>query len=330
MHPTKLNSSSNELLGISIKIFLNISLIILILFLLTACNNKQSQKEKINTTEIRTSRYIVYKNFPSKFVSSRNIEVWLPDGYDSSKALPALYMFDGQNIFHGKKGWIENKYNHGWQVDETLDSLFLTGIAPKLIVIGIFNTGIKRRSEYMPAKPKDEIEKRILKAEKWEQEEYKKYGITSDQFLKFIVEELKPFIDANYKTIKERENTFLAGSSMGGLISLYAICEYPNIFGGAACLSTHWPALDGVFIEYLKTNIPNPKNHKIYFDYGTSGLDNKYEPYQLLVDSLMVINGYKKNKNWLTKKFIGEDHNEDFWRDRFHYPIEFFFKNIIN
>ena len=140
-----------------------------------------------------------------------------------------------------------------------------------------------------------------------------------------MVEELKPFIDLKYKTLSGRNNTFLAGSSMGGLISAYAICEYPDIFGAAACFSTNWSALDGVFIEYLKNNIPNSKNHKFYFDYGTLGLDKNYEPYQLMVDSLMVLNGYKSNEDWLTKKFVGEDHNEDFWRARFHYPIKFFF-----
>ena len=102
--------------------------------------------------------------------------------------------------------------------------------------------------------------------------------------------------------------------------------EYPNIFGGAACFSTHWPVLDGVFIEYLKNNLPDPRSHKLYFDYGTLGLDSKYEPYQLIVDSLLTVKGYKTNVNWITKKFEGDDHNEVSWRARFHYPIEFFFR----
>ena len=80
------------------------------------------------------------------------------------------------------------------------------------------------------------------------------------------------------------------------------------------------------FIEYLKSNLPNPLTHKIYFDYGTLGLDAEYEPYQMLVDSLMVRNGYEINKNWITKKFEGDSHHEDDWRKRFHYPIEFFLK----
>jgi|TARA_B100000959_G_scaffold279265_1_gene339101 predicted alpha/beta superfamily hydrolase len=302
-----------------------LSLALSVVFFVLSCTN---QKKTIINNQIPAERYIVYNNFPSKYVSPRNIEVWLPDGYDNIKALPVLYMFDGQNIFHGKKGWINNTYNHGWQVDETLDSLFHLGSVPRMIVVGIFNTGIKRVSEYMPAQPIKEIEKRIIQAEKLLQEDYEKYGITSDQFLKFIVRELIPFIDINYKTIEGRSGTYLAGSSMGGLISAYGICEYPDVFGGAACFSTHWSILDGVFIEYLKNHIPNSELHKLYFDYGTLGLDSEYESYQLIVDSLMMVNGYEENKNWITKKFENDNHNEDFWRARFHYPIEFFFKNI--
>tara|TARA_B110000438_G_scaffold49068_2_gene49495 strand:- start:1329 stop:2258 length:930 start_codon:yes stop_codon:yes gene_type:complete len=296
-------------------------------FFFSSCDNKYNYKETIINNQIPTERYIIHNNFPSKYVSSRNIEVWLPEGYDNIQALPVLYMFDGQNIFHGKKGWTKDTYNHGWQVDETLDSLFNIGKAPRMIVVGIFNTGVKRASEYMPAKPVANIKKRIRLADQWTQDGYKEYGISSNEFLRFLVKELKPFIDNNYKTIKGRNSTFLAGSSMGGLIAAYAICEYPNIFGGAACLSTHWSALDGVFIEYLKNNLPNSEFHKIYFDYGTLGLDGEYEPYQLIVDSLMIKKGYKESKNWMTKKFEGEDHNEDFWRARFHYPIEFFFNS---
>ena len=282
----------------------------------------------LKKNKIKAQKYIVYKNFPSKYVISRDIEIWLPTNYEEVSALPVLYMFDGQNIFHGKKGWINDQYSHGWQVDETLDSLINIGIIPPMMVVGVFNTGAKRFSEYMPAKPKKEIEKRIPNQAKWIQEGYLKHGISSNQFLKFLVEELKPYIDKHYKTKIGRRNTYLAGSSMGGLISAYAICEYPNVFGKAACFSTHWPALDGVFIEYLKNNLPSPKTHKIYFDYGTIGLDSLYEPFQVEVDSLLMRRGYTKGRNWLTKKFEGEDHNEKFWRKRFHFPIKFFFQGL--
>ena len=305
-------------------VFKNI-IFLLLLTISSSCKTKNDKHEVAKINQISNEKFIVHKNFSSKYVLPRDIEIWLPSDYDSLKALPVLYMFDGQNIFHGKKHWYDNSYNHGWQVDEALNSLFLIGKVPRMIVVGIYNLGDMRRSEYMPAKPQEKIEKGIAKSESWAYESFKKYGITSDKFLKFLVKELKPFIDDNYKTFRDRNKTFLAGSSMGGLISLYAICDYPDIFGGAACLSTHWPILDGVFIDYLETKIPDYKNHKIYFDFGTLGLDSLYEPYQLLVDSLMIKRGYTKNKNWLTRKFIGEDHNEDYWRSRFHIPIDFFF-----
>jgi enterochelin esterase-like enzyme len=113
-------------------------------------------------------------------------------------------------------------------------------------------------------------------------------SINSDSYLRFIVEEVKPYIDKTYPTISDRDNTFIAGSSMGGLISMYAICEYPEIFGGAACLSTHWPGIMPMdnnpipesFFSYMEQNLPDPQNHKLYFDYGTETLDAYYLPYQ--------------------------------------------------
>ena len=151
-----------------------ISISILILLMSCSVDNKQ---DNVNQ-QISTERYIVYNDFPSNYISERNIEIWLPNGYDDAKALPVLYMFDGQNIFHGKKAWFDNGYSHGWQVDDTLDSLFDVGSMPRAIVVGIFNTGVKRISEYMPAKPRTEIEKRIPKAQQWVKQGYEKYGLS--------------------------------------------------------------------------------------------------------------------------------------------------------
>ena len=146
----------------------------------------------------------------------------------------------------------------------------------------------------------------------------------SDEYLKFIVTELKPFIDANYATAANLSNTFIIGSSMGGLISLYAASEYPEVFGGAGCVSTHFPLGEGVILEYMKKHLPSPKNHKIYFDYGTETLDAQYEPYQTEADKIMKKKGYKKDKNWITRKFPGEEHSEKSWRKRVDVPITFF------
>lgn len=147
------------------------------------------------------------------------------------------------------------------------------------------------------------------------------------------MKELKPYIDKKYSTFADRANTFIAGSSMGGLISMYAICEYPEVFGGAACLSTHWPGIfqmdnnpvPGVLFSYMKMHLPDPKTHKLYFDYGTATLDALYPPLQNQADDIIRARGYD-DKNWMTKEFPGEDHSEKAWHKRLHIPFEFLLK----
>ena len=155
----------------------------------------------------------------------------------------------------------------------------------------------------------------------------------SDNYLKFLVTELKPLIDRTYSTFPDVNNTFIAGSSMGGLISMYAICEYPQVFGGAACLSTHWPGIFSVennpipnaFLSYLTASLPNPKNHKIYFDYGDQTLDAMYPALQEKVDKVMMMKGFD-GKQWITKFFPGDEHSEKAWRKRLPIPFEFLLK----
>ncbi|MEO1253386.1 MAG: esterase, partial [Bacteroidota bacterium] len=101
-------------------------------------------------------------------------------------------------------------------------------------------------------------------------------------------------------------------------------------FGGAACLSTHWPGIFTVtknpvpaaFLNYLADNLPDPKNHKLYFDFGTETLDAWYEPYQLKADSIIISKGFNK-ENFLSKKFDGDPHDEKAWNRRFHVPLTF-------
>ena len=148
-----------------------------------------------------------------------------------------------------------------------------------------------------------------------------------------IASSLKPFIDSAFKTYPNQQNTFIAGSSIGGLISLYAICEYPNIFGAAACLSTHWigsakrlnPLIPLAFNTYLQQHIPSPKNHKIYFDHGTLTIDSYYKPHQIKIDEVMKNKGYT-GKNWITKEFEGANHTENSWSKRLHIPFTFILK----
>jgi len=256
-----------------------------------------------------------YKNFASKFVEARNIDVWLPSDYSKNKKYAVLYMHDGQNLFNPK----ESYGGVDWGIDETLEKLSGEGKIKAAIVVGIWNTP-KRIIEYAPQKAYDIANRKNIKNSPLA----KPQKAESDEYLKFIVSELKPFIDGNYATAADRTNTFIIGSSMGGLISLYAISEYPEIFGGAGCVSTHFPLGEGIMLEYMKRHLPAPKNHKIYFDYGTETLDAQYEPYQIKADAIMKKKGYKQGKNWMTRKFEGEEHSEKSWRKRVDIPLTFF------
>ena len=151
--------------------------------------------------------------------------------------------------------------------------------------------------------------------------------------MKFIVEEVKPYIDKTYPVYTTANHTAIMGSSMGGLISMYALCEYPEVFGKAACLSTHWVGfldfennpIPESFFRYLTKKLPDPKNHSIYFDYGTETLDASYLKYEYRVDEILKEKGYT-NSNSKNLKFEGENHSENSWQKRIHIPMEFLFK----
>jgi len=146
----------------------------------------------------------------------------------------------------------------------------------------------------------------------------------SDAFLRFLTQELKPYVDEQYRTRTGMPHTYIGGSSMGGLISMYALCEYPERFAGALCLSTHWPvSLENdtpeaaqAIIDYFAENLPAGK--RWYFDYGTEGLDRFYAPYQQRVDSILQAQGYQAGQDWLTQIYPGHGHSERFWRERVH------------
>lgn len=271
------------------------------------------------------------ENFKSNYVTDRNIDVWLPDNYSSSKKYNVLYMHDGQMLYDSEMAW--NK--QAWNVDDVLTKLVTENKIQDVIVVGIWNGGITRHIDYFPQKAFESLtqsqQDSIYKANRSNgQSVFNNQKVNSDNYLKFIVKELKPIIDKKYSVYTDAKHTFIAGSSMGGLISMYAICEYPKVFGGAACISTHWPGIFAVennpipnaFFEYLKKHLPNPKNHKIYFDYGTATLDAMYEPFQLKVDEIMKVKGFT-SQNWSTQKFEGEEHSEKSWNKRLHIPIEF-------
>ncbi len=285
-----------------------------------------------NAIEVKVieGKVIRLSNFKSKFVNARNVDVWLPENYSNQKKYAVLYMHDGQMLFDTTNAW--NKQE--WGIDETMSNLLGQQKIKDCLVVGIWNDGRNRHIDYFPQKPFEALTKAeqdtMYAANRQNGNSIFSGKVQSDNYLKFLVTELKPFIDSAYHTQNDVGNTFIAGSSMGGLISIYAICEYPKVFGGAACLSTHWPgifrkennAFPNAMNQYLKANLPKAKNHQIYFDYGTETLDAMYEHYQLEVDKIMTNKGYS-NKNWMTKKFEGENHSEIAWRKRVKIPLEF-------
>lgn len=271
-----------------------------------------------------------FEAFASRYVSARNVDVWLPENYSAKNKYAVLYMHDGQMLFDSLVTW----NRQSWDVDDALSALIKQRKVRNTIVVGIWNSGAGRHADYFPQKP---FEALLAAHQQAVQQKLQQAGRTtavfqpvSDNYLRFLVEELKPFVDSAFSTRKERSSTFVAGSSMGGLISLYAVCEYPSVFGGAACLSTHWP---GVFdtvsnpvptalFAYMKQRLPSPKTHRIYFDYGNKTLDALYPPLQAQADAVMKEKGYTK-ANWMTRFFPGEDHSENAWRKRLALPLLF-------
>ena len=159
----------------------------------------------------------------------------------------------------------------------------------------------------------------------------------SDAYLRFIVRDLKPMIDRRYRTDARASATFLIGSSMGGLISLYGVTEFPRVFGGAAGLSVHWPlpffqadhrtpvlALDPVataFETYLGPRLPRPGTHRLWFDHGDRDLDEFYAPYQARVDALLARHGLTQPRDFASRAYPGAGHNEMSWRSRIDEPL---------
>ena len=237
-------------------------------------------------------------------------------------------MHDGQNLFDSSTTW--NKQS--WDIDDTAARLMRNGETMDFIVVGIWNDGATRQTDYFPQKPFNTAIDRMKESKTMPLQEIEKleksFKPTSDNYLLFLIKELKPFIDSIYSVYKDKNHTFIAGSSMGGLISMYAVTEYPGIFGGAACISTHWVGagntpdnpMPRVFADYLKESLKNLDWNKLYFDHGDKTLDALYPPLQKMVDEVMA--AYPQTL-WKSMYFKGKDHSENSWKERVHIPLKF-------
>src|SRR5688572_853707 len=235
---------------------------------------------------------------------TRRVWIYLPLSYSSSdKKYPVLYMHDGQNVFDDA-----TSFSGEWGVDEAMDTLGLK--TKECIVVGIDNGGDKRLNEYCPYY-------------------FSLSGIAANnktnvgegrKYVDFLVKTLKPFIDKKYRTLKDQKNTFTAGSSMGGLISMYAVLEYPKIFGGAGVFSPAFWVGPKIFDDIKAKG--KKVNAKIYFYAGDE------EGESMVPMTLRAFNEmHRVSKSKMCEVIrAGGKHNEPRWRIEF--PL--FYEWIMN
>lgn len=248
--------------------------------------------------------------------------VWTPNGYDPKVQCNVIYMFDGQMLFDADKTW-----NHlEWTMDETVDHLIQQGILGPTIVVGISFTDSLRHSQYTPQKPFEQMsaaQQQLAMATKRPSGSlyYLKPIVCSDDYLDFVVARLKPYVDSHYATFPDRAHTYIGGASMGGLMAMYGMLEYPQMFRAAFCMSTNWPlteqSADPGFMtaweKYASQRLPLLTDHFIYMDHGGRGKDATYGEYQKRVDAFLRQSGFNRFE---TRVFPEHDHSEADWAKR--------------
>jgi metallo-beta-lactamase class B len=228
----------------------------------------------------------------------RRVWIYLPPGYSSgSTRYPVLYMHDGQNVFDNATSFVGE-----WGIDETLDSLNALGDRD-VIVVAVDHGGDKRFDEYSP----------------WKNAKYG--GGEGDKYVEFLVNTLKPYVDSHYRTLPDRLNTGVAGSSMGGLISLYAIVKHPEVFGRAGIFSpAFWVAPESY--TFVSRSPALPGDSRLYFVIGAQEAADSTEAASYvknqedMVDSL-VAHGLRRGVNVVSVARADGKHSEWFWRREF-------------
>ena len=214
----------------------------------------------------------------------RRIWVYLPPGYSPRGRYPVIYMHDGQNVFDDS-----TSYSGEWGVDEFFDTTML----PRAIVVAIDNGGQYRLNEYSP----------------YDMERFGKGQ--GKQYVDFIVHTLKPYIDKRYRTWRTRTHTYIAGSSMGGLISMYAVLRYPNVFGGAGVFSPAFWVAPSIYDEIGRRG--RKLRSRIFFYAG------KKESEEMVPDMLKAFEKLRSVSNAPMQTVIRDEgrHHESAWRKEF-------------
>ena len=229
----------------------------------------------------------------------RTLRIYLPSGYEESKkSYPVMYMHDAQNLFDDATSFVGE-----WGVDEHLNALAKSD-GLELIVVGIDNGQEKRNTELSP----------------WHNEHIGEPE--GEEYTRFIVEVVKPYIDKNYRTKPGRKHTAIMGSSLGGLISHYAIYAYPKVFSKAGIFSPSYWVSEDVF-SFTKSN-PVPKNARMYLIVG-----QKEGP--MMFGNTEKMYAFIKEQGHPAANISAEtneagEHNEAFWSSEFSDAVKWLFK----
>jgi enterochelin esterase-like enzyme len=246
-----------------------------------------------------------HEKFPSKILKNeRDLIVYLPPGYEeqSERRFPVLYLQDGQNLFDGATAFIPGM---DWQVGQTADHLIGSGAVEPLIIVGVYNLGKERIREYTPSRMP------------------KLGGGSGNRYAKFLVEELKPFIDFEYRTMGDAANTGLGGSSLGGLVSLYVGLKFSQVYGKVAALSPSVWWNQRVMHRFAAT-VRIGTRPRIWLDIGTA------EGQQIVRDvenfhDVLLQKGWQQDADLHFELVEGAEHNEAAWASRIGNVLQFLF-----
>lgn len=246
-----------------------------------------------------------HAQFQSNIVrADRDLIVYVPEGYDESdRRYPVLYLHDGQNLFDRKTAYVKGRI---WGVHETADRLIAEGLVEPLIVVGIYNTGAQRLAEYTPTRNS------------------KMGGGEADLYGRMLVEEVKPFIDDEYRTLSDRENTGLGGSSLGGLVTLYLGLTRPDVFSKLAVLSPSVWWDHKSILAFVNEADPEVRP-RIWLDMGTREGGKSSLNDSVLLHKLLVKRGWRDGEDLMYMRVEGGTHDEASWAQRVEPLLRFLF-----
>ena len=251
-----------------------------------------------------TGEFRTHEAFHSRFLEhDHTIIVSLPPDYatDPGRRYPVLYLHDGQNVFDRATSVGEE-----WRVDETAHELVGRGEVSPLVVVGIWNTGVHRIDEYAPTSDPE-----------------KGGGGKADDYGRMLVQELKPFIDREYRTLPGATNTGLGGSSLGGLLTMHLGLRYPTVFSRLAVMSPSVWWDDRVILGEVAA-LPGKTSQRIWLDSGTREGEETITNSRALRDAL-VGKGWVEGQDLAYHEAEGGEHNEKSWSERVGPMLKFLF-----